>query len=791
MAIRNLLNQRLYAVINIFGLAAGLTVALFVLLFILNELSWDKYHKNGNYIYRVIANNNFHQWVMANTPFPLADAILDEAPGVVNASRVWRIHHALVEKNQQWIAEENLFSSDPDLFDIFTFPILKGDIAALNEPYTAIVTESYAKKYFGEENPMEQMLKIKLADTIHMLRIVGIMEDPPRNITLRPGMVTSIDFGLEAMSRSLITSGGEPPGPFDLRTGWDYTFFDTYLLLEPTNDAISINRVFHSLELQHYGEKPMYTFDLQPLSDIYLGSGSLINSDYSSGSRQIINIFSGIGLLIIIISILNYILLYSGQTILRSREFGVRKVFGASRSDLLKQLITESTIMILIILPVALILVEIFRPEVSQYLGKNLNIESGLYWQYPAGFMLITLLVGLIPGIVIVAYISGIRPMMAIGNLTIQQKGQALLRILLVLVQFIIFNLLLICSLGIYKQIHYSVHKDLGFQWQNLITVKLDQNSFAGHFNVVKDKLAEIPDIISVSGGMWLPPSSSRMSFHTNKLDGSDEKVNIEALFVDPDFLETMGLQLLGGRSLADFDQYDTWKIVMNQKAVEVMGKKDPIGEKIWMGEVVGIIEDFNVHSLHEEIPPMVIIASMDNLREMVIHCTENAASDLQDQILAAVTETMPDNNPEITWMTDVIKELYKEERKTAAIVALFTIIAMCLGAMGLFGMSMYILERRRREFAIRKVNGAQMHHILISVARNYVILIISALAISSPVAIFLLNKWLQNFAFNTFLSWWLFAITGGVTAVIVVLTIGYHIIRIVLTNPVESLRYE
>jgi len=290
---------------------------------------------------------------------------------------------------------------------------------------------------------------------------------------------------------------------------------------------------------------------------------------------------------------------------------------------------------------------------------------------------------------------------------------------------------------------------------------------------------------------MWLPPSSSRMSFHTNKLDGSDEKVNIEALFVDPDFLETMGLQLLGGRSLADFDQYDTWKIVMNQKAVEVMGKKDPIGEKIWMGEVVGIIEDFNVHSLHDEIPPMVIIASMDNLREMVIHCTENAASDLQDQILAAVTETMPDNNPEITWMTDVIKELYKEERKTAAIVALFTIIAMCLGAMGLFGMSMYILERRRREFAIRKVNGAQMHHILISVARNYVILIISALAISSPVAIFLLNKWLQNFAFNTFLSWWLFAITGGVTAVIVVLTIGYHIIRIVLTNPVESLRYE
>jgi putative ABC transport system permease protein len=791
LAIRNLLKQRLYAFINIFGLAAGLTAALFVLLFILNELSWDKYHKNGNRIYRVIEHNYIHQWVMASTPFPLADAIVAESPDVAKASHVCRIHRASIEKDRQWITEEDLYSAGPGLFDIFTFPILKGDIAALNEPHTAIMAESIAKKYFGEDDPMEQMLKIRVGDTVHMLRVAGIMDDPPRNITLRPGIVTSADFGLDAMSKSLITSGGAPPGPSELRTGWDYPFFDTYLLLESTADTNRINRVFHSLEIQYFGEEPMYAFDLQPLNDIYLGSGSMVNSDYSSGNRQTIYIFSGIGLLIIIISALNYILLYSGQTVLRSQEYGVRKVFGASRSDLLKQSITESSVMILIVLPLALILVELFRPEVSQYLGKNLIIESRLSWQYPIGFILIAMLVGLVPGVTIISYISRIRPVVAIGSLKIHQRGQSLLRMVLVFIQFLIFNLLLICSLGIFKQIHYSVHKDIGFQWQHLLTVKLDQNSFAGHFNVIKDKLSEIPDIISISGGMFLPPSNSRMSFHTKKLDGSDDEVNIEALFVDPDYLETMGLQLIEGRSLSDFDQFDTWKIVLNQKALEVMGGENPVGEKIWMGDVVGIIKDFNVHSLHEEIPPMMIIASMDNLRQMVILCEENTESDLRDQIVGTIGEIMPGSNPEITYMEDVIKELYKEERKTASIVALFTIIAVCIGAMGLFGMSMYILQRRRREFAIRKVNGAQMYHIMISLAGNHLILIISALVIASPIAILLLNRWLQNFVFKTSISWWIFAMTGGITVMIVIVTVGYHIIRAAMTNPVVSLRYE
>ena len=791
LAIRKLFNQRLYAFINIFGLAAGLTAALFVMLFILNELSWNKYYKIGNRIYRVIENNHIHQWIMATTPFPLANAIVDESPGVAMASHVCRIHRASIEKNQQWITEEDLYSADPGLFEIFTFPVLKGDVAALNEPHSAIMAESYARKYFGTEDPMGQMLKIKVGDIIHMLRVAGIIEDLPRNITLRPGIVASIDFGLQAMSKSLITSGGDPPGPLDLRTGWDYPFFDTYLLLEQTTDTNSINRVFHSLEIQHFGEEPINTFDLQPLSDIYLGSGSMVNSDYSSGNRQTIYIFSGIGLLIIIISALNYILLYSGQTVLRSQEYGVRKVFGASRPDLLKQLIAESSVIILIVLPLALIIVELFRPEVSQYLGKNLIIESRLSWQYPVGFILITILVGLVPGIAIISYISGIRPVMAIGSLKIRQRGQALLRTVLVFIQFLIFNLLLICSLGILKQIHYSVHKDPGFNWQHLLTIKPDQNSPAGNFNVIKDKLSEIPDIISISGGMWVPPSNSKMSFHTKKLDGSEDEVNVEALFVDPDFLETMGLQLIEGRSLSDFDQFDPWKIIMNQKAMEVMGTRDPLGEKLWMGEVVGIVEDFNIHSLHEEIPPMIIIASMDNLRQMVILCKENAESDLQDQIMATIREIMPGTNPEITWMEDVIKELYKEERKTASIVVIFTIIAICIGAMGLFGMSMYILQRRRREFAIRKVNGAHIHHILISLARNYFVLIISALVISSPIAIMLLNRWLQNFAFKTSISWWIFAVTGGIAVMIVVITVGYHVIRAAITNPSESLRYE
>ncbi len=791
LAIRKMVRQKISSLINILGLVAGLTAALFVLLFILNELSYDKHHEKGARIYRIIENNHIHNWLMATTPFPLAEAVRLESPAVEQVARVYHLYSGSIQKDQQWIAEKNLFSADPAIFDMFTLPIAAGNVDALQEPNTAVLSEEYAQKYFGDDNPLDRILKISIGDTLAMVRIIGIMNDLPRNSTFRPGIVVSPELGLLGMSRSLITTGGSPPGPRDLATSWEMSFFTTYLMLQPGADTVQVSSVFQSLEQKHYGEEPIYSFYLQPLKDIYLESGHLINSDNQAGDWQTIYIFSGIGLLIIIISALNYILFYSGQTILRSKEYGIRKVVGASRANLMRQVIIETSIIVFLVLPVCLILIEIFRPEVSQFLGKNLAIEPPLTWQYPAGFVFITLLLGLIPGVSMISYISRIQPAVAMESPKLIQRGHTSLRNILVMCQFIIFNILLICSLGIYKQIQYTFSKDLGFQWKNLMIVKTDQGSLTDHFNVIKNELSAVPGIRSISGGMFIPPTNSIMSIHTNKLDGSDESVNIEALFVDPDFLETLGIKLTTGQSLSDFDNYEEWKIVLNQKALDLLGAANPIGEKMIGGQVVGIFKDFNSHSLHREIPPMMIVVSMDNLRQMVIRYDSENESALKTEIIRIITNTIPGCNPEITFTQDVLKELYRKERKTAVIVGIFTAIALFIGAMGLFGMSMHTLQSRRREFAIRRVNGAQMHHILRVLSGYYLMMIISTLVVSSPLAILLLKKWFQNFVYKTSLSWWIFALTGSIAVIIVFGTVGYHIIRAATRNPSESLRYE
>jgi putative ABC transport system permease protein len=791
LAFRNLLNQRLSSAINIFGLVAGLTTALFVLLYILNELSYDKFHKKGNRIYRIIENNHIHQWIMATTPFPLAEAIVAESPAVEQSARVNLISQVTIRKDRQWLKEENMYAADASIFNMFSFEVIAGDAAALSEPNSAVLTGTHADKYFGGKDPLQQTMEINLGDTVILASVVAVIKDLPQNVTFRPGIILSMDLGLVSMSKSLITTGGESPAPEDIAIDWDFNFFTTYALLKPEADTSQVIAAFRSLERDHYGEELKYSFLLQPLRDIYLGSGHLINADTPMGDWQNIFTFSGIGLLIIIISALNYILLYGGQTALRSKEYGIRKVIGASRGALLSQVIIESILVVLLVLPVCLALVEVFRPAVSQFLGKNLVIEEGLGWQYPLGFSIITLLVGLVPGISIISYISRIPPVIAMEGTKIIGRGQPVLNIILVSCQFIIFNILMICSLGIFQQIQYTHKKDLGYDWQNLITVKLEQGSMTDHFDVVKNELLAFPGIENITGGMFTPPTNSVMSFHTKKLDGSEDEINLEAIMVDPDFLETMGIRMTDGRSLSSFDNYDSWKIALNRKAVDLLGAEEPVGTKIFGGEIVGIIGEFNYHSFHKDIPPMIVIASKNNLRQMIIRVKNPDNITIQSKIESIIRKIIPGSTPVLTFMEDQIKTLYEKERKTAGVVGIFTGIAIVIGAMGLFGMSMHILQRRRREFAIRKVNGAHVGHIIRLLSRQYILLIVSTLAIASPPALLLLNRWLQNYVFRINVSWKLFSIAGAAGIIIVLITLGYHVSRAATRNPSESLRYE
>ncbi len=791
LALRNLKYQGLSTAINVLGLVVGLTAAVCVLLFILNERSFDKQHKNINNIYRVTEYNHTHQWMMATTPYQLADVIVEESPAVEKAVRIERIRPVKILKDQHWIKEEDIYSSGPALFEMFTFPLLYGTARGLNEPNTAILSEKTALKYFNAGNPVGSTFKIKLSDTIILLKVVGIMKDPPANLTLRPEIIVSQELGLLNMSQSLITIGRAPPGPEQIAQDWELNFFTTYMMLNSDADTAQVYAAFRSLEEQHHEKEARSSFHLQPLRDIYFGSGHLIGADNPQGDRQTLFIFIGIGLLVVMISLLNYILLYSGQTIYRSREFGLRRIAGATGRQLFNQIILETMIVVILVIPLCLILVELFRPAISDFLDKQLVLEHGIYWQYFLGVAAITILIGVIPGIWMISYVTHIRPVSVFRAENYPRRGRVSMRSLLIFCQFIVFNVLIICSLGIYKQVQYPLKKNLGFRWEGLLRLGINQSgSLSDNFLEIKNELSNVSGITAISGGMFLPPTNSVMSINLPKLDGSDEKINLEALFVDKDFIETMGIELIEGQSPSKFQESER-KVLLNRKAVEQLGTENPLGEKIMGGEIIGIVENFNTHTLHRDIPATMIISGNQNLREMIFRIDPGREAEVRELIIASVRKFYPDSDPEFMTFEEKLKNMYKKERITAATIGVFTIIAILIGAMGLFGISMHMIQRRRKEFAVRKVNGARSAHIIRLLASNYLILIFSTLAIATPVSVYLLHRWLQNFVFRTPLSWWIFALSGAVALAIVSITVGIHVLRAARTNPVENLRYE
>lgn len=792
IAFRNLYYQGLSTVINTAGLVAGLTTAIFVLLFILNELSFDKLHLNRDRIYRVTEYNHTHKWMMATTPYPLGEILVNESPAVEKAVCIERISPVNIRKGREWINEENMYSAGPELFDIFTFPLIYGEPGRLAGPDAAVMSEKSAEKFFGTRDPVGESVEIMLSDTIILLEVVAVMKDPPRNLTFRPEIIVSAELGLLNMSENMITTGGSPPTINDIAGGWEFNFFTTYIMLKEGADTSQVSAAFRSLEEQYYGDEKKHSFHNQALKDIYLGSGHLINNFSPQGERQVIYIFTGIGLLIVLISLLNYILLYGGLTITRIKEFALRRIAGATGKNLFLQIITETLLIVILVLPVCLVLVELLRPAVSGFLEKQIVVGSQIFLQYAIGVFLIILLVGMIPGVSMVSFISGIRPVAAFKADKIPGRRWISPRMILVFCQFIAFNILIICSLGIMKQVQYPMKTDMGFQWENLIKVRVNQTgSLSAKFAQIKNDLIDESGIHSISGGMFIPPTNSVMSINLNKLDGSDETVNLEALFVDQDFIETMGINMAGGRSISEFPPGGERKILINQAAREALGIEQPIGEKIMGGEITGIVDDFNTHTFHREIPPTMIIGGDHNLRDMIIRIDPLREPELRRSIIRSVREFFPDSDPELITIEDELKDLYKKERITAATIGVFTGIAILIGAMGLFGISMHTIQRRKKEFAIRKVHGARSNNIISLLAKYYLLLALATLGLASPISVYLLDRWLQNFVYRATLSWWIFALSGTISLAIIVVTAGIHVLHAARTKPADSLRYE
>lgn len=529
------------------------------------------------------------------------------------------------------------------------------------------------------------------------------------------------------------------------------------------------------------------SLSLQCLKDIYFGSKDIIdNHSKESGNKNMLFILGTIGILILLIACVNYFNLASAQALTRLKTFAVRKVYGASQSELYKQLIIDYCLLSLLALPFAMILAYYCLPYVSKVLGKTYQLQ--LEYEFFTGISIliaITLLTGFLTASMVYFRFTKAKIIHLLKGEKSSGNNKISLQKAMIVFQILVFIVLLSSSIIIQKQVRYAFSKDLGFAKEELIKLPLGDRDF----NLLKDELLKNPNVKAVSGGMWLPPSTNKMYITISKVDQPDENVAVIGLFVDYDFAKTIGTKILKGHDF-DIDKFQAG-VLVNQSAIKALGLKEVIGERTAFGEIKGLVEDFHMYSLREEIPPMIFCLSPQSTREMAIRInTQNLHNTID--YLKTVWENSEGNSPfSIQFTNDVLNEIYMDDIRLSKTIGILSFIAILIASLGLFGLSLFMGQQRTKEIGVRKANGAKTIEIIKMLNQDFLKLIIVAFVLACPVAWYIMKLWIQNFAYKTELSWWVFALAGITALGIALLTVSWQSWRAAKINPVESLRYE
>ncbi len=806
LALRHLSRQRLNTLLHIVGLTLGMSVCLLIGLFLRYELSFDTYHKLAERTYRINSvwtdsgNKSFHY----STPMPLADALRNEVPGleaVVQAHPLW---DETIEINPQKILkQERLLVVDPSFPDVFNVEVIRGNAKeALQKPYQALLTETTAKKFYGDEDPIGKTFTYK---TFH-ITVAGLIKDFPSNTHLPTAMLLS----------------HVPDGKFlghELNAWTNVSGTTTYVVLPNGYELKDLEDQLNAMADKHINSDPNIPkflkseFDIQPLRDVHF------NAQYSGGSHWVDAVntswlwfFAIIGFAVLALACINFVNLSTAQALTRAKEVGVRKSVGAGRLHLIGQFLREAWILTFISGILSVAIAQMSLPFMNTLLEKgitfNLLGSPGFMTTLLAGVFLIGLMAGLYPAWIIARF----NPMKTLkaGSTLAGDQGSYWLRRTLVVLQFTISASLLIAVTLISQQVNYLRSKSLGFDKDNIINVSI---SGANKAHVLAGELASIPQINDVAFATATPSSEHDGHWGTSMstTNGNDpNRKNTTLILADDHYCKMYGLKLLAGRFLEASDTTYVSKsvsedkqvcmAVVNEKLVRELGFKsneDAIEKPFWFGmnngkvQIVGVVADFNTGSLHDEIKPTTII-SFPIYSQAGIKI--EAGSNIPETIGAiekAWKKVYPEGVFEFKFLDAQIDAFYKGEERLYQLFKIFAGLAMLISCLGLWGLSTLSAQQRTKEIGIRKVLGASVDRIVVMLSKDFVIMVLVALAIASPLAYYLINNWLQSFAFHIDIAWQVFAIAGIVSLVIALLTVSFQAIKAALANPVESLRAE
>ncbi len=800
IAWRNLRKQRALSFINISGLALGLACCLLITLYVADELSYDRYNAKADRIYRIHSDIKFggNDMQSAVTADPLGPTLKQDYPQVEQFVRLHLRGTWLVKRagSTNSLREENITFADSTLFDVFTLPLVAGDPkTALTSPNTVVISESAAKRHFGNQDPMGQTLGF---NNYKSCKVTAVMRDMPANSHFRS------DFFLTMLSD-------------DYQWGqWLSNNHHTYIVLREGTDYRQFETNFNAVIEKYVGPQAMqfigvtltqfrqagnrFNYWLMPLGNIHLYSKQreelAPNSDI-----QYVYIFSAVALFILLIAGINFMNLATARSASRAKEVGVRKVLGSERQQLIGQFMTESVLMTALAMGLGLLMAAVSIPFFNTLAAKQLSIQSLFSLHWLPVLVALPIIVGLLAGVYPALFLSSFKPISVLkGRINLSFKGAGL-RSGLVVFQFMMSVILIVGTIIVYRQITYIQSKNLGFKRDQVLTVN-DVYAIGKQAEIFRQEVLRLPGVVSGSVSGYLPTPSNRADnpfFPEGEVD-QKKAVSMQTWGVDHDYVKTLGMQIIQGRDFSRGFGSDSSGIILNETAAKLFGGNTIVGKRIDQFinspkdaktyTVIGIVKNFHYESLRQNIGALSLKLEANSGAASFRMSTTNIPA-LISQIEVKWRQVAPGKPFSYAFLEDSFDAMYRAEQRIGNIALTFAVLAILIACLGLFGLATFTAEQRTKEIGVRKVLGASVMSIVTLLSKDFLKLVLIAVLIASPIAWFAMNRWLQDFAYKIDIEWWVFAGAGLLAVSIALLTVSFQSVKAALMNPVKSLRSE
>lgn len=794
-ALRNLLRHKFISSINLFGLTVGLTCCLLITIYILNELSYDRYNKNADNIYRIERTFKNQETGAISLELgavapPFAPFLQNDFKDIKKVTTLLPGGTAAVRYNDKIFNEKKLFFADENLFDVFDIKVTKGNAAkALNEPYSVMLTEEAAKKYFGSEDPVNKIVRM---DNKFICKVTGIFKALPNSAHWHPDMLLSFNT-----LKDTAVYGEEK-----LRTNWGNNAFYTYLLLPDNYVAKKLEVQFPSFLNRHMGEKTSdwTSLSLRKLTDIHLYSHKDSEIE-ENGDIKRVYIFSAIALFILLIACINYMNLSTARSALRAKEIGVRKVIGAGKAELIFQFLSESVLLCIVAAMFSLVLVSLSLPAFNELSAQSFSFNTLMQWKVIIALLFVPLVVGVSAGIYPAVFLSSFKPVRVLKGIFKAGNSTVSFRKVLVVVQFSVSIILIISTAVVFQQLRYIQNRSLGFNKEHILTFNNDAGLNTS-WEAFKTALLSNANV-QVVGRSSRIPSGRLLDATGSQINKGDSlaptKADIKYVQADEGFIPTYQIKMAAGRNFSKAFSTDTSSFLINEAAVKALGLQsndDAVGKQFQYGDrkgqIAGVFQDFNFESLHERVIPIVLFTStkLNGYGRISIKISGNTEAAVT-HIENTWKKFLPETPFDYAFLDERFADLYKSEQQQQSIFTIFSCIAIFIACLGLFGLSAFTITQRIKEIGIRKVLGASVGSIVNLISKEFLLLVIIAAFIAFPVAWYAMNNWLQDFAYRIHIAWWIFIAAGCIALLIAFVTISFQAIKAAIANPVKSLRTE